>query len=285
MTSNLNASVNESVDRRDFLKWFGPATAGIALCSCWGCRTTPITNRRQLLLVPESQEQQMGLTAFEEVKTKNKLSTNAKYKEIVERVGQRLAAVSKRADYQWEFVTIADQTQNAFCLPGGKVAFYEGILPVCENEAGVAVVMSHEISHALARHGGERMSQQMEVQGVGKIVQVIAQKTAPEKEEVFMSVYNVGSKYGFTLPYSRTHESEADEMGIHLMSQAGYDPNEAPKFWERFAASHKGETPKEFLSTHPSDERRAAALRQLLPEAIKEYDASPNKFGLGVNVA
>lgn len=227
----------------------------------------------------------MGLTAFEEVKTKNKLSTNAKYKEIVERVGQRLAAVSKRADYQWEFVTIADQTQNAFCLPGGKVAFYEGILPVCENEAGVAVVMSHEISHALARHGGERMSQQMEVQGVGKIVQVIAQKTAPEKEEVFMSVYNVGSKYGFTLPYSRTHESEADEMGIHLMSQAGYDPNEAPKFWERFAASHKGETPKEFLSTHPSDERRAAALRQLLPEAIKEYDASPNKFGLGVNVA
>lgn len=285
MTSNLNASAHESVDRRDFLKWFGPATAGIGLCSCWGCRTTPITNRRQLLLIPESQEQQMGLTAYEEVKTKNKLSTNAKYKEIVERVGQRLAAASKRTDYQWEFVTIADQTQNAFCLPGGKVAFYEGILPICENEAGVAVVMSHEISHALARHGGERMSQQMEVQGVGKIVQIVAQKAAPEKEEVFMSVYNVGSQYGFVLPYSRKHESEADEMGIHLMSQAGYDPNEAPKFWERFAASHKGETPKEFLSTHPSDERRAAALRQLLPDAIKEYEASPSKFGLGVNIA
>lgn len=285
MTSNFNLSTNDTVDRRDFLKWFAPATAGIAMCSCFGCRTTPITNRRQLLLIPESQEQQMGLTAFEEVKTKNKLSTNAKYKEIVERVGQRIAAVSNRSDYQWEFATIADQTQNAFCLPGGKVAFYEGILPICQNEAGVAVVMSHEISHALARHGGERMSQQMEVQGVGKIVQVVAKKAAPEKEEVFMSVYNVGSKYGFTLPYSRTHESEADEMGIHLMSQAGYDPNEAPKFWERFGASQKGQKPQEFMSTHPSDERRAAALRQLLPEAQKEYEAAPNKYGMGASIS
>jgi predicted Zn-dependent protease len=285
MTSNFNLSTNDTVDRRDFLKWFAPATAGIAMCSCFGCRTTPITNRRQLLLIPESQEQQMGLTAFEEVKTKNKLSTNAKYKEIVERVGQRIAAVSNRSDYQWEFATIADQTQNAFCLPGGKVAFYEGILPICQNEAGVAVVMSHEVSHALARHGGERMSQQMEVQGVGKIVQVVAKKAAPEKEEVFMSVYNVGSKYGFTLPYSRAHESEADEMGIHLMSLAGYDPNEAPKFWERFGASQKGQKPQEFMSTHPSDERRAAALRQLLPEAQKEYEAAPNKYGIGVSIA
>ena len=285
MTSNLNASADESVDRRDFLKWLGPATAGIGLCSCWGCRSTPITHRRQLLLIPESQEQEMGVTAYQDVKTKNKLSTNAKYKEIIERVGQRLAAASGRTDYQWEFVVIADQTQNAFCLPGGKVAFYEGIMPVCENEAGVAVVMSHEISHALARHGGERMSQQMEVQGVGKIIQVVSQKAAPDKEQVFMSVYNVGSQYGFVLPYSRKHESEADEMGIHLMAQAGYDPNEAPKFWERFAASHKGKTPTEFLSTHPSDDRRAAALRQILPDAVKEYEAAPSKFGLGASIA
>ncbi len=279
----MDSSDLREMARRDFLKWIGPAgiVAGAGLCSCWGCRTTPITHRRQLLLIPESQEKEMGVAAYQEVKQKNVLSTNAQHKEVVERVGQRLAAASGRTDYQWEFTVIDDKTQNAFCLPGGKVAFYEGILPICQNEAGVAVVMSHEISHALARHGGERMSQQMEVQGAGKILQLIARKEAPDKEQVFLSVYNVGAEYGLVLPYSRKHETEADEMGIHLMAQAGYDPNEAPKFWERFAASHHGKTPTEFLSTHPSDDRRAAALRQLLPQALREYEASPNNYGVG----
>ena len=282
---------NPSLDRRDFLQDLSVAglAASIGLCSCYGCRTTPITHRRQVLLVPESQEIQMGVTAYDDVKTKNKISTNAKYKEVVDRVGQRLAqaAASQKlgTNFQWEFVVIADQTQNAFCLPGGKVAFYEGILPVCQNEAGVAVVMSHEISHALARHGGERMSQQLEVQGAGKILQAVTKKAAPDKEEIFLTVYNAGAKYGFVLPYSRKHESEADEMGIHLLAEAGYDPNEAPKFWERFAASHKGATPQEFLSTHPSDDRRAAALRALLPKALEEYEAAPAKYGVGVPIA
>ena len=279
--------MSHPIDRREFLNWIVPA--GFGLCSCFGCRTTPITQRRQLLLVPESQEIQMGVAAYDEVKTKNKISTNAKYNEVVARVGQRLAEAARRQDlgtnFEWEFTVIADQTQNAFCLPGGKVAFYEGILPVCQNEAGVAVVMSHEISHALARHGGERMTQQMEVQGAGKIVQLIAQRSAPDKEQVFMTAYNAGAKYGFVLPYSRKHESEADEMGIHIMSQAGYDPNEAPKFWERFAASHSGQKPVEFSSTHPSDERRAAALRELLPKASEEYQAAPTKHGIGVPLA
>ena len=277
----------DQVDRREFLNWIVPA--GIGLCSCFGCRTTPITQRRQLLLVPESQEIQMGVAAYGEVKTKNKLSTNAKYNEVVTRVGQRLAEAARRKDlgtnFEWEFAVIADQTQNAFCLPGGKVAFYEGILPVCQNEAGVAVVMSHEISHALARHGGERMTQQMEVQGAGKIVQLIAQRSAPDKEQVFMTAYNAGAKYGFVLPYSRKHESEADEMGIHIMAEAGYDPNEAPKFWDRFSAAKNGQAPPEFSSTHPSDEHRAAALRALLPKASEEYQAAPAKYGVGVPIA
>jgi predicted Zn-dependent protease len=272
-----------SLHRRDFLHTLG--FAGIAACSCCGCRTTPITQRRQLLLVPESQEIEMGVAAFEEVKTKNPLSTNTTYKEVVSRVGQRLAEISGRSDYQWEFVVIAEATQNAFCLPGGKVAFYEGILPVCENEAGVAVVMSHEISHALARHGGERMSQQLEVQGAGKILQAVVKRHAPDREEIFMAAYNVGAQYGFVLPYSRKHESEADEMGIHLLAKAGYDPNEAPKFWERFAAAKNGQSPPEFLSTHPSDEKRAAALRALLPQAIEEYRSAPTQHGLGVTIA
>lgn len=278
---------NSSIDRREFLQWMIPASFG--LCACGGCRTTPITQRRQLLLIPESQEVQMGVAAYDEVKTKNKISTNAKYNEVVTRVGQRLAEAAKRqnlgTNFDWEFVVIADQTQNAFCLPGGKVAFYEGILPVCQNEAGVAVVMSHEISHALARHGGERMTQQLEVQGAGKILQAVVKKKAADKEEVFMTAYNAGAKYGFVLPYSRAHESEADEMGIHIMAQAGYDPNEAPKFWERFASSKSGEAPLEFASTHPSDERRAAALKALLPQALEEYQAAPTKHGLGVPLA
>jgi predicted Zn-dependent protease len=275
------------LDRREFLNWTIPA--GIGLCSCFGCRTTPITQRRQLLLVPESQEIQMGVAAYEEVKTKNKISSNAKYKEVVDRVGQRLAEAAQRqnlgTNFAWEFVVIEDQTQNAFCLPGGKVAFYEGILSVCQNEAGVAVVMSHEISHALARHGGERMSQELEVQGAGKILQAVVKRQAPDKEQVFMTAYNTGSKYGFVLPYSRKHESEADEMGIHIMSQAGYDPNEAPKFWDRFSSAKSGQAPPEFASTHPSDERRATALRDLLPKALEEYQATPTKYGIGVPIA
>lgn len=278
---------NHQLDRREFLNWMIPA--GFGLCSCFGCRTTPITQRRQLLLIPESQEVQMGVAAYDEVKTKNKLSTNAKYNEVVTRVGQRLAAAAKQqnlgTNFDWEFTVIADQTQNAFCLPGGKVAFYEGILPVCQNEAGVAVVMSHEISHALARHGGERMTQQMGVDGGGKILQAVVKRKAADKEQAFMAVYNTGTKYGFVLPYSRAHESEADEMGIHIMSQAGYDPNEAPKFWERFGAAKSGDAPPEFASTHPSDASRAAALKALLPQALEEYQSAPTKHGVGVPLA
>ena len=283
-------SRHEGIIRRQFLAQLGlTATAVLGIAHC-GCRQTPITNRRQLTLVPETQEQQMGLTAFEDIRKKNTLSTNKSYVEIVQRVGQRLAAVSQREDYKWEFAVIADKTQNAFCLPGGKVAFYEGIIPVCANEAGVAVVMSHEISHALARHGGERMSQQMVEEKVGTggiaLAKYMGVKMTADQEKLALNAYNVGAEYGVMLPFSRFHETEADEMGIHLMAKAGYDPSEAPKFWQRFSGAKKGgpQTPW-YASTHPSDETRAENLAKLLPEAVHEYEGAATKYGVGVAVS
>ncbi len=282
----IPAAINAELDRRDFLKsmGLGGLLGGFGMCSCGGCRSTPITQRKQLLLIPESQENQMGVAAYDEVKKKNRLSSNAKYNAVISRVGQRLAAVSGRPDYQWEFTVIADKTQNAFCLPGGKVAFYEGIIPVCENEAGVAVVMSHEISHALARHGGERMTQQLEANVASKIAQAVFQRGLGTNAQLAMSVYGAAEK-GVLLRYSRSQESEADAMGIRIMAQAGYDPNEAPVFWQRFGAANSGQKSIELMSTHPSDERRAADLQQLLPEAQRDYQAAPVKHGLGEQVA
>jgi predicted Zn-dependent protease len=220
-----------------------------------------------MLLLPEQQEIAMGLSAYEEVTASEPASTNAQYIEVVNRVGQRIAAVSDRPDYQWEFRVLQSDTLNAFCLPGGKVVVYEGILPVCANEAGVAVVMSHEIGHALARHGGERMSQNYAVEGMRQAVQYITRKQEEKNRELVLQAYGVASKYGVVLPYSRKHESEADHMGIILMAKAGYNPAEAPRFWARFESMNQGPKPPEFLSTHPSDQHRVLELAELLPEA------------------
>jgi metalloendopeptidase OMA1, mitochondrial len=247
-----------------------------------GCRTTPITGRSQLLLVPEQQEIAMGLSAFEETKSKEPLTTNQAHIELVQRVGQRIAAVADRPDYQWEFRVIASSQQNAYCLPGGKVSVHEGILPVCANEAGLAVVMSHEIAHALARHGGERMSHSLAVEGVKHAVDYVTKDREERQRQMIMQAYGLGTQYGVILPYSRKHENEADHMGLMLMAQAGYDPAEAPRFWERFAkAKASGAKTPEFLSTHPSDEHRVDNLTALLPEARTIYDQCPAKFGLG----
>jgi predicted Zn-dependent protease len=252
---------------------------------CCGCRTTPITGRKQLLLMPEQQEVAMGLSAFEELAKKEPPSNNRQYLQLVNRVGERIAKVAERPDYKWEFRVIAAETQNAFCLPGGKVAVYEGIVPVCANESGLAVVMSHEIAHALARHGGERMSQDYAVQGVRKAVQYVTRQQDQKNQELVLQAYGVASQYGVILPYSRKHESEADHMGVLLMAKAGYDPSEAPRFWQRFAGLHQGKQTPEFLSTHPSDERRAKDLVALLPEAGKLYQANSNRYGLGEQIA
>ncbi|MCI0361171.1 MAG: M48 family metallopeptidase [Planctomycetaceae bacterium] len=255
-----------------------------------GCRSAPVTGRPQMLLLPETQEVSMGLASYQDIVAKEPASTSQAYVDMVERVGQRIAAVAGKPDYHWEFRVIASDVQNAFCLPGGKVAVYEGILPICESEAGLAVVMSHEVAHALARHGGERMSQSLAVDGVKQAVSYATQKQEQTRREILLKAYGVASEYGVILPYSRKHESEADHIGLMLMAKAGYDPSEAPRFWERFALSEQtraqqGDKPLEFLSTHPSDARRASDLTAHLPEAMKLYVSAPTRYGMGEGLA
>lgn len=254
------------------------------LASSLACRTAPITGRNQLLFLPEEQEVTMGVTAFQEVVGSEKPSTNQQYVTLVNQVGQRIAAVSGRPDYQWEFRVFASPQQNAFCLPGGKVAVYEGILPICQNEAGLAVVMSHEIAHALARHGGERISQNYVVEGARNVISRVSKTYAEQQTDTILKFYGIGSQYGYILRHSRKHESEADHIGIILMARAGYDPEEAPRFWQRFANSNQGQQPLELFSTHPSDQRRAQDLAALLPDARQEYQAAVNKYGLGIAI-
>lgn len=243
-----------------------------------------MTERRQLLLSTEGSEAQLGLTSYQSILKDEAESKNAHFKELVARVGDRIAKVAGRDDFQWEFRTLASEQQNAFCLPGGKVAVYEGIMPVCQTEAGLAVVMSHEIGHALARHGGERMSQSMVVNGGKQAVALVTRNQDAKKQELIAQAYGLGSQYGVMLPFSRQHELEADEIGLMLMSKAGYDPAEAPTFWTRFGASNSGQQPMEYASTHPSNERRATALAAKMTEANELYAAANSKIGKGETI-
>jgi predicted Zn-dependent protease len=161
------------------------------------------------------------------------------------------------------------------------VAVYEGIIPVCHNEAGLAVVMSHEIAHAIARHGGERMSTDFQLKTVGGLVGNVFQQQSQMTRDMFMQAYGVGTNLGVVLPHSRKHELEADQIGVMLMARAGYDPNEAPKFWVRFGEVNRGSQPTEWMSTHPSDARRAGDLQAMMPQAMNEYNLAPHKLGLG----
>lgn len=239
-----------------------------------------MTGRKQVMLTSEKKEIALGEDAYRALLAEEQLSTNVEAIAMVERVGRRIAEVSERDDYNWEFQLIAGPTKNAFCLPGGKVAIYEGILPVCGNEAGLAVVMSHEIAHALARHGGERMNQQAIVGGAEALLKMKTAGLDERKRELMLSVYGHASKYGVVLPYSRKHESEADAIGLNLMAKAGYDPSEAPHFWDRFGQV-SGPKPPAFFSTHPSDARRASDLREQLPSTVAIYNAAIEKHGLG----
>lgn len=276
---------NPNPNRRQILNalsMIGITGIGCAFC---GCKTAPVTQRPQLILIPEGQEIALGAKAFQETMTSEQLSQNRSMADIVSRVGRNIASVAGRNDYDWDFQLIASSEQNAFCLPGGKVAVYEGILPVCQNEAGLAVVMAHEVAHALARHGGERMSHSMASDGVKRVAEKLAGKYIPDKQAMLMQAYGLGAKYGVLLPYSRRQESEADHIGVKLMAEAGYDPIVAPDFWRRFDAM-KGEDglASEFMSTHPSDERRARDLLALMDEAKSIYAAAPEKIGMGQNL-
>ena len=272
---------------KSFFALFGSAILLMQL----GCsslpevHTVPITGRKTILQYPEPEEITMGLSAYEQLTAQHPTSQNPQYIEMVNRVGQRIAEVANRPDYNWEFRVLATSEQNAFCLPGGKVAVHEGILPICESEAGLAVVMAHEVAHALARHGGERMTHQQATETAKNFLGQFVQQQEPLTQEVVMQAYGLGTKYGILLPYSRKHESEADHMGLVLMARAGYDPAEAPRFWQRFGALKQGAQQPEFLSTHPADERRAASLLELLPEAQQEFLAAETQFGRGEMIA
>jgi predicted Zn-dependent protease len=237
-----------------------------------GCESAPYTGRSQFLLISEAQENALGVQAFQETLAASKLSTNAAWTARLERVGRRIAAVAERPAFEWEFRLIAEPTVNAFCLPGGKVAFYEGIMPICGDDTGVAVVMGHEVAHALARHGGERVSRGIVSDlGTDVLASVLGGQDKENQARVAQAL-GAGAQVGLLLPWGREQESEADRIGLILMAKAGYDPREAPRFWERMeAATGSGGRPPEFLSTHPSPGTRMRQLEAWMPEALAHY--------------
>jgi len=244
------------------------------------CATVPITGRKQLSLIPDSQMNTLSFQQYDEVIAESALSSDAEATAMVKKVGARIQGAveeyfrrngmsSHLEGYAWEFNLIESEQVNAWCMPGGKVAFYTGILPVCQDETGVAVVMGHEVAHAIAEHGGERMSQQMAVQMGGMALSEAVKNKPEETQAIYMSAFAIGAQYGAMLPYSRTHESEADHMGLIFMAMAGYDPHAAPEFWTRMSSG--GQAPPEFMSTHPSDETRIRNLNEHMDEALGYY--------------
>jgi predicted Zn-dependent protease len=232
----------------------------IALFAFVGCQKTPYTDRSQLVLFSHEQEMSLGLNASQDILKKEKLSRDKKKVEMVNRVGHRIAQVTD-ADFDWEFHVIEKDVLNAFCLPGGKVFVYEGIFKAIENEGQLATLMSHEIAHALARHGIERMSM-AQLAGIGKVV--VGEATGLRGSQAFDLAFGIGTQYGVMLPYSRNFEYEADEIGIYLMKKAGYDLNEAVNFWKNMKAQKKGNAPAEFMSTHPTDDNRIANIKEII---------------------
>jgi predicted Zn-dependent protease len=249
-----------------------------------GCVTNPYTKRWQLLMVPQSYEANLGAQAYKDVLSDPKVKISNDPAEVapVQRVAERIIEAAKKSKYaerakqfQWEASVIKDdRTQNAFALPGGKIAVYTGIFPIADNEAGLAAIVGHEVVHALARHGSERMSQGLLAQ-IGLIGASIALQTegfSPVTSQAAMSALGVGTQVGVLLPFSRAHESEADYIGLLLAAEAGYDPHEAIHVWERMQQSSGGNQPQEFLSTHPGHETRIKRLTEKLPEALALYD-------------
>jgi len=261
----------------------------------FGCATVPISGRKQLSLIPNSQILPLSYSSYQDVLKESKLSTNQEQVRMVKKVGGKIQAAveefmakNKMSDelkgYAWEFNLIEEDIVNAWCMPGGKVAFYTGIMPVCKDEKGVAVVMGHEVAHAIANHGGERMSQGL-IQQLGGVALSVAIKDEPEETQMlYYTAYAIGSTYGAILPYSRLHESEADKLGLIFMAMAGYDPQEAPKFWQRMNALAGSPPVPEWMSTHPSPETRIQDLNAYMPTALKysrKYEKKnelPTKF-------
>ena len=253
------------------------------LCSLLAaCATVPLTERKSLRLIPTSELFSLSDEQYAKVLTESKLSIDSRQVQMVTRVGNRIAraaeeflkaagAQDKIENYQWEFNVIKDdKTANAWCMPGGKVAVYTGILPYTKNDAGLAVVLGHEVAHAIAEHGNERMSEALLAQ-LGSVALAVALNDKPEEtQQLFMAAYGVTANVAVLLPYSRLHENEADRIGLTLMAKAGYDPHEAVRFWEEMNEKG-GSRPPTFLSTHPAPKTRIEKIKSYIPEAMRYY--------------
>ncbi|KAB1071943.1 M48 family metallopeptidase [Tamlana haliotis] len=251
----------------------------------FSCATNPFTGKKTMALVPNSDLFPTSFAQYDAFLAENKIVTGTKDAQMITRVGERIAAASERwlsangyhgylDDYKWEYHLVDDPTENAWCMPGGKIVFYTGILPVAQSETGVAVIMGHEVAHALANHGQQRMSAGM-LQQFGAVAGNVVLQDESDRN-LFNEYYGVGTQVGAMLPFSRSHETEADKIGLYIMAVAGYDPTEASKLWERMKASNKGGEPAELLSTHPSNDSRISNLKSLAPHAIAEA----KKFGV-----
>ena len=239
-----------------------------------GCSTNPYTGRSQLMLVDEKTERELGVTAYQEVLAQSRISTEPREVEPVRRVGRRIAATVNEPDFKWEFNTIVDdKTMNAWCLPGGKIAFYTGIFPVLEDEAGMAFVMGHEVGHAIMHHGAERMSQQLLAGGAATLAGAYLGAKDPDKAQAVMAAFGVATQVGVLLPFSRKHEAEADRVGLELMAKAGYDPRASVRVWKKMSQM-TGKQPPEWLSTHPSHESRIEDLESRMDDAVAIYERS-----------
>ena len=252
---------------------------GLLVLALTGCNTVPVTGRSQFNIMSTGQEEQLGLTSFNQLKKDTPISHDPAANALVQKVGHRIAAVADRdmPGAQWEFVVFESKEANAFCLPGGKVGVYTGILPITKDEAGLATVISHEVAHAVARHGGERMSEALVLQTGGQILGTTLAQSDPRMQAAVLAAYGVTSQVGVALPHSRAQESEADHIGLIYMARAGYDPRAAVAFWQRFADYNKqtgGSTPV-FLRTHPTDATRIQQLQVWMPEALAQYHPVP----------
>lgn len=271
--------------RKLFFRIFALSVVMTIAFFLFSCAEVPVTQRKGLHLVPKSELISLSFQQYEEVLKKSKLSTDQKKVQMVRRVGERIAKASEAflqdagrdqqvKEYKWEFNLIEDdKTINAWAMPGGKVAVYTGILPITQDETGLAVVLGHEVAHAIADHGNERMSHAL-LANMGGMALSVALSQKPQKtRELFMTIFGVGANVGLLLPYSRLHESEADQIGLMLMARSGYDPRQAVPFWERMNQTEE-KRPPEFLSTHPAPASRIANIKAYIPEAMSYYQRS-----------
>ena len=253
------------------------------------CKTNPFTGKKVMNMYSNSQLFPMAFQQYDQFLSQNKIVTGTKDAQMIRRVGERIATAAERwlnangyegylKDYKWEYNLVEDKTVNAWCMPGGKIVFYTGILPIAKNETAVAAIMGHEVAHALANHGGQRMTAGTFQQAAGAALAIGTEIGGlnNQTQEAVMNAYGIGSQVGVMLPFSRNHEAEADKIGIVLMAIAGYNPEEASKLWERMNTNSGGEAPPEILSTHPSNDSRIFNLKQLTAFAKTEA----KKFGI-----